>query len=520
VKVSADKLIRKATVFAAIYILCFGIAQAFFPIRPFWNDEWRLLYNIKFRDMHRLWQTLDLLQQCPRVYLSLLKYITASFDYCYTSIRLPSLVITTASMALAFRLHRRIFPLREKTTYLFLLILFSSQTFTDYLVQVKQYELEIFLCLVVLWQLLTLLDVCDNARPPRTGTMILLCLSFAVAPFFSYTYPIAVAPLFPILLFRARSSFAASHLSGPDKRQLWLSILLPLAIAIAAIVVFYIIDVRQLMADSRMYQSYRRMLGSDKEARNFAEDLWQLFSLVGSGLIFEVIFGVVGITSFVYGLYTLAGKKWTAYTLADHLKAYAIILLMLVLALFISGRLLGGVARLTAFSVPSIALLIVLFFDDVRNRYRYTRLANIITTILFLGLFGNIISTFIATFTFPKYANRIRTYWRMSDALKMARTEKLPFIYTDGVRGDVVKDTTTAAGHIMANTITPEQIAGVDVLCDEVIVKVDPEYKTWDTVAVFQAPDMKWMKEYVQQLPPQYTSAIVCDGINYYRIVR
>ena len=43
-----EKLIETVTIGAVIYLFCFGVAQTFFPVRPFWNDEWRLIYNLKF----------------------------------------------------------------------------------------------------------------------------------------------------------------------------------------------------------------------------------------------------------------------------------------------------------------------------------------------------------------------------------------------------------------------------------------------------------------------------------------
>ena len=456
-----EKIVKAATIGIIIYLLCFGIAMAFFPIRPFWNDEWRLIYNLKFKNVHQLWGTLDLLQQCPRVYLTVLKEITSFFDYSYISMRLPALVMAIASIFLLFHLKKKIFPGDTVFSHLFILILISSQTFTDYLVQVKQYEVEIFVSLLALWQLVTLLEICGNGKSANNYKYFLLCLSFAVAPFFSYTYPIAVAPVIPIALIYANASLKNRQ---ADKTKLWLSLFIPLSIVCAAIIIFYFIDVKQLMADSRMYTSYRRMLGHEKDGGHLMENFWKFFSLLGSGLMFEVIFGVLGIASFFYGIFTLVKTKRQELTKADHFRLYAVMLLLLTLCLIFSGKLMGGVARLTAFTVPSIAILIISFFEDLKTKYRYIKLANVLATVVFVGLYGNILSTCINTFTYPEYSNRIKTYRNTAEALKLARLGKMPILITDGVRGDKINGHDSIPGKIRFNTITQEQIAGADTL--------------------------------------------------------
>ena len=514
-----EKVVKIATIGIVIYLLCFGVAMAFFPIRPFWNDEWRLIYNLKFKNVEQLWGTLDLLQQCPRVYLTGLKKITSYFDYSYTSMRLPALVIGVASVFFIFYLKKKIFPGKAAYDYLFILILISSQTFTDYLVQVKQYEMEIFLCLLALWQLMTLLEIGEEGAIANKYKYLLLCFSFLTAPFFSYTYPIAVAPIFPVIIIWSVRALKNKQLNINRTRYL-LSLYLPLAIVCASIVVFYFVDVKQLMADDRMYLSYRRMLGHEKNEHHFIENFWKLFALLGSGLMFEIVFGIMGITAFFYGIYRVGKTAKNNYSTQDYFRLYAILLLLLTLALIVTGKLMGSVARLTAFTVPSVAILIVWFLDDLKNRFCYINTANVVAAVLFLGLFGNILSTCINTFTYPEYSNRIKTYWNTSLALKQARLNKIPILFTDGVRGDVIHRDTSLPGKIDSNTITTEQITGADTLCAEVVLKVNPEYKMWDRVPVYLIPDAKWTAEYVKQLPAEIKSAIVGDGITFFKLNR
>ena len=505
------KVVRFATITAIIYLLCFGCAMAIFPIRAFWNDEWRLLYNIKFKSIHGLWGRLDLLQQCPRVYLTVLKLVTSAFDYSYISIRSPALALGIMSIFLLFHLRKKLFTGNTIYSYLFVLILISSQTFTDYLTQIKHYEMDIFLSLLCLWQLITLLDILKNGVG-NAGRYALLCISLAVAPFFSYIYPIAIAPIFPVL-----GGVALMKIKNKEQRHIAATVL-PLLIVAAGIVVFYMVDVRQLMADSDMYNSYLRMLGNAKGDHRYLTDFWNFFALVGSGALYEIIFGVVGIAAFVYGVYKLYKKESSGFSAQDEQRMYGLVLIVLTLLLIFAGKLMGSVARLAAFTVPSIALLIADGLEDLKERFALTKISGVLFAVVFIGLLGNVVSTCINSFTYVEYNDRIHIYWRDCEALKAARKAKVPMLYTDGMRGDAIIHPTPppAPGTVQTNMITPAQKWGEDRLCTEVILKVNPEYKGSDTIALYMVPDIKWTKDYVNQLPPQYHRAMACDGQTFF----
>ena len=497
-------------------MLCFGVAEAFFPIRPFWNDEWRLIYNLKFKNVSQLWGTLDLLQECPRVYLTVLKKVTSYFDYGYTALRLPALVLTATSIVLAFYLKKKVFPGKSTYTYLFILILISSQTFTDYIVQVKHYEMEIFLCLLAIWQLITLLEIGERMII-NNNKYLLLCFSFLVAPFFGYTYPIAIAPVFPVVIY---SSVVTLRIKQSNKTSFLLYQYLPLFIVAASILTFYFIDVKQLMADKRMYASYLRMLGNQRGENHFLGNFWQLFSLVGSGCVYEIVFGILGVGSFVYGIYLLVKTEKSNYNKEYYIRLYAVLLLIITIGLIFSGRLMGGVARLTAFTVPSISILIIAFITGLRDKYNQVKQANLIAALLFVGLFGNIITSYINPFIHQDYNEKIEAYRTTYDALKLARLSKIPILITDGIRGDELHPINKLPGKIRFHTITTDQIIGRDTLCTEVILKVNPGYSVTDTIPVYLIPDIKSAGEYMKQLPSDVTTAVACDGLSFIKLPR
>ncbi|HRO42649.1 MAG TPA: glycosyltransferase family 39 protein [Flavipsychrobacter sp.] len=504
-----EKIAKFATIGLVVYLLCFGAASVLFPIRPFWNDEWRLIYNIKFKDYEALWGRLDLLQECPRVYLSLLKFISSNFDYSYTSLRMPPFIIGVASVFLLFYLQRKFFPRRQALHYLFILILVSSQTFTDYLTQVKQYEMDIFLCLVALWQLFVLLEISREGIKNRLQ-YALVCIIFWAVPYLSYTYPIVVAPIYPVILL---ASFSKTNFPGNRIRH-FSSLYAPLVLAALSILAFYLVDVQHVMSDKNMYDSYLKVY-YDGGKPNVFQNFWNLFALIGSGFLFEVIFGVLGIAGFGYAAYRILRKKINTFTLLDYFTVYALALLVLVLCLLFTGKIVGGVARLTAYTVPSISILIITLLEDLRAKYGFVKLSKGIAAVLFIGLAGNIITSCINTFTYSEYKRRITTYLHTAKALKEARLRNVPFLYTDGVCGDQWEVAAPVPGTISRYTITPRQIAGADTVAAEVIVKVNPEYKVWDSIPLYYMPDSKWMAEYVKQLPDSLQRAMVGDGINY-----
>jgi len=510
--IKINKVVRIAVILAAVYLLAFGIAMAFWPIRPFWNDEWRLIYNIKFKSVFQLWGTLDLLQECPRAYLTIIKWISAAFDYSYTALRLPPLIISIVSIFFIFHLRKRFYPENTTSSYLFVLIFISSQTFTDYVVQVKQYEMDILLSLLALWQLSVLLNRNENGYQ-----YALLCISFLLAPYLSYTYPINVAPIFPVAVLFALAKERRS--ADPVSAKRFSRLLLPLLLAIISIAVFYVIDVRHMMADKRMYVSYQKAY-YNTHRETFIEDVWNLFALVGSGFVFELIFGLLGIAAVGYGVYRLTKKSYKDYSHTDYFHCYALVLIAVILGLFATGKLIGGVARLTAYSVPAISMLIISMLDDLHGRFGFKKVTSAITAILVLGLLGNIISSCINVFTYSEYKSRIATYRNTEKALTTARLNHIPFMATDGVCGDQWHPDPQRPGIIQTNTITPKQIEGADTLCAEVITKVNPGYKVWDTVKFYYMPDDKWISMYVKQVPASYKAVVAGNGILYKKYIR
>src|SRR5579872_4873160 len=75
-----EKFIRKLTIATLSFMICWGFVLVLAQIKPFWIDEWRVIYNLKYKNFIALFGPLDYMQQFPRVYFELIKAFASPFD--------------------------------------------------------------------------------------------------------------------------------------------------------------------------------------------------------------------------------------------------------------------------------------------------------------------------------------------------------------------------------------------------------------------------------------------------------
>ncbi len=485
------KFFRVATIVTLAFLAIWGLVQVVAQIKPYWADEWRLIYNLKFKSHAALWGPLEFTQQFPRVYLQLMKAITSRFDYSYLILRMPSYVVGSATILLAYRLMNKLYPAKNITRFLFVLIVISSLTFTEYFVQVKQYTMEMLLSLVAVWQLITLLDL-SKEKGFRAGRYLLLCLSFVVVPYFSYTYPIAVAPVFIIMGWQYL---------GLMKQGKWGAIVLqwlPLLVGIGAISAFYYLDVSHLMGDKQMhnYWSYRMMGHSG--VLHTAVKFWDFFAQAGTGLLFEIFFGVAGLSAFFYSLYQCGSKGlWHKDDENAPVRLYSILLIVLALGLFVAGKL-PIEPKFNAFTLPSLAILIIYLLDQLKETARYRMVAIVMSFVFLLGLLGNVYSQSLRLVLAPDYGKRIHIYEITENAIVQAQAAKTPILVTPEV---AYPDDIGVINPYMA----PISAAAV--------LKTFPAYKVAEDLPVYSIPNMATVADTFKQLPPSVQDVLVCDGL-------
>lgn len=497
-----ERLIRRVTRFTLGFIVAWGFVIVLAQVRPFWLDEWRVIYNLKYKSFTSIFGTLDYMQQFPRVYLWLIKCFSCPFDYSYFTLRLPSYLVGVAVIFACYRLMNKLYPERNFNRFLFVLILVSSFTFTEYFVQIKQYTMDILLSLLAIYQLLELLSLHERERW-NWRRYLLLCISFLVLPFFSYTYPLAIAPVYFVMLLQC--IYLYKHKSRQAYRLLFLQIWLPLLLCMCSIVVFYITDVKQLMADAGMRQFWgHRLMREGFSFISFFTCTFELFANLGAGLIFTALLGITGVCALCYGVYKSAsGIKERDGSTGAFIVCYSVVLIFIILILFGLGKFPLGETRLNAFTMPSICILIISLLDRllVTNRHKLSRVLSIV---LYVGVTGNIYTTFFASFTGASFNKKLTIYEATEDAIIIAQAKHMPIFITPDIAYPYEHTTNYPAS---------------DKIMGDWVLKTFPAYKVYKHTPVYAINSIAEINSKLQQMPSSVTAAIVGDG-NSFRVIK
>ncbi len=498
---NSEKIARVATIATLAFMLAWGMVLVVAQIKPFWVDEWRVIYNLKFKTAATIWGPLDFMQQFPRVYIELIKAFTSLFDYSYFTLRLPSYLIGSFAIFFSYRLSGRLYGSGHFNRFLFVMILVSCSTFTEYFVQVKQYTMDILLSLVAIWQLLSLLAISSEVELNKRKYALVLA-SFLVVPFFSYTYPIAIVPAFMVLLVQGIGTLRSGE-SKPGIKKILLLQWLPVLCSLFSIAIFYVTDVSQLMHDNQMHGYWRHLL-MDKgfDLQSFLVNLWMLFAEIGSGFAFWWLFGLLGVSSFIYGLQSTAADI-AKNRLSGHalIRLYSITLLLFCIVLFLAGKLPLGEPRLNAFTIPAISILIIHFLDALREKASVRKFSFGLSVLLYAGVIGNIYTTFFASITGAEYARKLDIYESTETALVLAQAKNLPIFITPEVAYPYDK-----TENLPFKTTVP----------GDWVLKTFPAYKVLNNIPVYAVNDTGAARQAIKKLPSYITAVMVGDGRSYH----
>lgn len=438
------QFIGKATL--ALFVL-YGVVLVLFPLLPFWLDEWLLLDNLKFRHASALWGHLEHTQQFPRLYLALIKALAAACDYSYFSLRLPAFLAHCFGLALLRRLASRIFPEDWLLRWLWILIYVSFNTSIHYFVQLKQYTMEMALSLLAIWQLRELLRI----RTSFPGRRALLSLSLLLAPFFSYTYPIVLAPVCIIV------AVGVLRQKRFDRQ-----LILPLLTGIAAVTAAYFVDTRQVLADPGMQDFWQDLLLKSFSAGRASRNIWMMFCTLGSGDLFGNLFGALGLAGLIRATWLSIRGALPAQPFP--LLLYSCLLVWLAIALFLAGKLPLGTFRLNSFLVPAIAYLIVDLLRACAKLRGISLPVRALGVVLFLAACGNVYAT-MAELAGEEHRRKLAIYRASEQVLRTAREKHLPVF-------------------VSAAIAFPFE----DRWPGDWILKVQPAYRAGDPIRVFRAP--------------------------------
>lgn len=510
--------IKRFTIYALVFIAVADFALVLIQAKPFGVDEWRLIYNIKFKDPVALWSQLDFVQQFPRAYLELIKIFSAPFDYSYFTLRLPSFIVGTTIIFFCYRLMNKIYYPLQRTHYLFILILIASQAFLEHFIEVKQYTMDILLSLVAIWQLIELLSL--HGSYANKGRYALLCLTFFITPFFSYTYPIAVAPVYIIIAMQSINQIIIVRSFAYTKAYLFQK-WLPLIIGVVGITIFYFTDVSQVMADKGMHQYWAsQMMTHGFDIKILLSNCFLLFAQVGSGVVFQAIFGIVGVSAFIVGIVQIF--KYFDYSRLAFLKLYSVLLIACALGLFIAGKLPLGVSRLNAFTIASIAFLITNMVYTLLRSFQFRKIAIVLFTVLFVGLIGNILNSYAIGFVKNEYTKKLNIYVNTENAIILAQKKQIPILITPHVAFPDDKVLNFPGNYTLATNMcfppgynqSVHCISGDNIPGDWVL-KTFPAYKPNQHLTVYAVNSLDQLDECMQQIPASIKTFLVGDGISF-----
>ena len=241
------KYLRYLTLLVILFSV-FCQVRSLVQIKGFWLDEWFVLYNIKFKSYVDLFGNLFAMQQFPRVYLSIIKYIAETFNYNYFALRFFPFSIQLVNMFLVyFVISRIVFPLNKAKSFLFVLFFLSFHTTLFYFSQIKQYTMDIFLVFLSVWYFYYF---SKNYSSVRINSFFYTGFLFFIlaGSFFSYTFPIVVAPVILVLFI--------TFISEIQNRKVSTKAWLPITVFIASIVLNYFTDLQFVLHDKGQYQNF------------------------------------------------------------------------------------------------------------------------------------------------------------------------------------------------------------------------------------------------------------------------
>jgi len=241
--------------------------------------------------------------------------------------------------------------------------------------------------------------------------------------------------------------------------------------------------------------------------RLFFSGFYNLFAEVGAGVVYWYLFGILGSISFLSGVTGCVNNiRKGNNNERDLVLLYSTLLLLVVMILFISGKFPLGEPRLNAFAIPSIAVIMICFLDRLSTERGAGRiLSKVLSIMLYIGVTGNIYTTFYASVTGPEYTRKMEIYRSTEKAILLAQSKNLPILITPEVAWPYNK----TLNYPFKNTVPGDWV-----------LKTFPSYHFGDNIPVYAIPDLVTLDEYIKHLPIYITSVLAGDGRSFQIIYR
>jgi hypothetical protein len=410
-----------------VAVVLFNFYQTVFEVKPFWLDEWYIIDNLKSKTGQQLWGPLNHIQQFPRAYLWLVKQFTETFNYSYVSLRFFPFLAGTASVLLVMHLGKLIFGKDNLHRYLFVLLFVSFHTAIRYFVQTKQYTMEMFLMAAGLWQLIIFHRFFHGGS--NKVHYSLSCLILAVAPFFSYTYPMVATPIAGSLFFELMTRWM-------EKRRKDVGfLLLPLLAFVAGVGVAFWTDIRHVISHQQQLSAFGFNL--PQGSLNDLFNVYNMISHLGSGMVFEILFTLLILLGTGRQIQQWSRNRRSLNLFSDerYVYSYALQLILVAIALYLAGKLPMGEYRLNAFLTLALSLLLIQGLQTFAARAASWQKAGLVLTLgIWLASIGNIVISYLDIYRGADVANYdIGIYRNVSAAIEEAYKTNLPLITLPGI---------------------------------------------------------------------------------------
>jgi hypothetical protein len=377
-----------------------------FNIKAFWLDEWFILHNLKTKSYLELIGQLDYIQQFPRIYLIIIKYLGQTTDYNYYVIRL---IPTTAQifniLFIVFSISRILFKESLLKRNLFILFFLSFQTTIFYFTQLKQYTIEMTVALFGIW----FFDFLCNDRTRKTlfSNGYIAFLSYLIiAPFFSYTYIFVIAPILLILFF--------TLINKNNNLEAKIKSLIPLIFFFISIGLNYFTDLRFVLSSKQQYAAFSENVFGWHSLYSILRGFINLYKLPGYLFIytpsefnpmivtifFVVKFTIIALTIFgAYHIFKALLKEhlnqkdnlvlFLSLKNDMSIRLYLCLSFIIMIILYLFGKLPIGHARLNYFSILFL-IVFLLEGSEILSQKNLAFNRVILTLLMFTSIYQGV----------------------------------------------------------------------------------------------------------------------------------
>ncbi len=361
--------------------------------KAFWLDEWFILYNIKFLNYSELFDNLLLMQQFPRVYLVILKFVAEISNYNYTALRfIPTIIQLINIIFIVFVIRKIVFPKNDFKGLLFILFFLSFQTTIFYFTQIKQYSMEMFFSLLSVYFYYYLSRNYKQIKIISFPYLFIL-LGIFLGSFFSYTFPITITPLLFSLFVTVIYNFI--------NKEIKIKPLIPLLIFITALIINYFTDLQYVLNSKGHYDYFNEYIMNFDSISSILKSFYNIIRVFAYNFTFTPVHYHISFVIFL----TLVGFIVTVYKQIRKLRSdnkqyiksitflenpniaiYILLLLIITLTLYFLKMIPLGRPRVTYFSYIFTAYFLITGLFAVIKKVKYSKYL-LVTIVIFATIF-------------------------------------------------------------------------------------------------------------------------------------